>query len=353
MNLTINISLLALLVIPIIFLMLTTLAFMVSRLTNIKRDLNLSLAFFLIGIFSIINFTCIGEIKILFWGTPYHVASICLVLQVVATMYFSRKQSKTELISISVVGILLLVSFLLNGFVAGQIVFLSFLIYGSWGTYKVYKGNSKFKLRGTMFILLAILLFVGQWFPFFSGIFLFSVVIIIAMLVESQYYFVRVVSMLRNAGINSIIDPLTTLYNKGFLLRKTDQLIKNNSPVEIIFSDIDNFKTLNDTKGHEYGDKILIQVGALLKEELEEKGYACRFGGEELVGIVIKGDGVKIAEQLRKRVEAQTGVTLSIGVASTNDIIGEVNSAALIKRADERMYIAKTSGKNKVVSLTI
>lgn len=111
--------------------------------------------------------------------------------------------------------------------------------------------------------------------------------------------------------MNSIKDPLTNLYNKGFLFRKTEQLIKQ-QPISIIFIDIDNFKTLNDTKGHDYGDQVLCQVGMVLKEVLENKGYFCRFGGEEMVGILIDGNAIKVAEQYRK-------------------------AAALIKKADERM----------------
>lgn len=76
------------------------------------------------------------------------------------------------------------------------------------------------------------------------------------MLIETRYYFVRVAKLMRNAGMNSIKDPLTNLYNKGFLFRKTEQLIKQ-QPISIIFIDIDNFKTLNDTKGHDYGDQVL------------------------------------------------------------------------------------------------
>lgn len=351
MNLLINISLLPLLFIPIIFIMLATLAYMVSRTTNIKKHLHLSLSFIALSIFSFIIYSSIQEPKLIFWGIPFHIASICLILQIVAMIYFTKKFTKKELVPLIIVAILLILSLSFDMFFAGLIVFGGFLVYGIWLIYRSVKLYENSLLRGVVFIALGIFHFIGQWFPFQSGIFLYSILIIFAMLVESGYYFHRVVNMLRAAGLNSIKDPLTKLFNKGFLMRKVEQLLKRQN-IDIIFIDIDNFKQLNDTKGHDYGDKVLCKVGAALKDELADKGFACRYGGEEMCGIVMEGDAEKIAEAFRKNVEKSALVTVSVGVASSSEIVEEEGKAmAVIKKADERMYVAKTSGKNQVVSI--
>jgi|GEM_PF-2409132 len=351
MKIQLELSLIPFLFIPIIFVMLALLAFMVSKTTNIKKDLHLSFAFSALAILSTSLYPFLSETKIMFWGTPYHLASFLLVFLIAASTFLVKNDTKKDKIAITILTVGLLIAMPIDPMFSGIIVFILFLLFGIWGTYTNFKFHGEYQVRSILFVLLALFNLFGQWFPFYSGIFLYSVTIIFAMLIEARYYFARVAKLMRNAGINSIKDPLTNLYNKGFLFRKTEQLIKQ-QPVSIIFSDIDNFKMLNDTKGHDYGDQVLCKVGMILKEVLESRGYACRFGGEEMVGILVDGDDIKVAEQYRKAVEERVGVTLSIGVASSIDLSDEDNkAAALIKKADERMYKAKKSGKNNVVSI--
>lgn len=331
--------------------MLALLAFMVSKTTNIKKDLHLSISFAVLALLSTSVYPFLSETKVMFWGTPYHLASLFLVFQIAASNFLVKNDTKKDKIAVAILAVLLLITMPIDPMFSGIIVFILYLLFGIWGTYTNFKFHGEYQVRSILFVLLALFNLLGQWFPFYSGIFLYSVTIIFAMLIEARYYFARVAKLMRNAGINSIKDPLTNLYNKGFLFRKTEQLIKQ-QPVSIIFSDIDNFKMLNDTKGHDYGDQVLCKVGMILKEVLESRGYACRFGGEEMVGILVDGDTIKVAEQYRKAVEERVGVTLSIGVASSIDLSDEDNkAAALIKKADERMYKAKKSGKNNVVSI--
>jgi diguanylate cyclase (GGDEF)-like protein len=115
-----------------------------------------------------------------------------------------------------------------------------------------------------------------------------------------------------------------------------------------LFSDIDNFKKLNDTKGHQMGDNVLKQVAAIMKEESEDFGIAGRYGGEEIV-VMITDPSINMesfAERVRQRVEEETLVTVSLGYSKYDR---GVTVEQLIKQADEAMYKAKTSGKNKVV----
>ncbi|MEX3624899.1 GGDEF domain-containing protein [Viridibacillus arvi] len=350
MILKIDIGLLPLLFIPISQVMLSLLAYMIYQKTNIKRDLYISLSFGGIGLCSLLLYSFIGKTNIPFWSSLYQYACIIVVFQMVVMTYFSKSLSKSSFTPILILSGILLSTLFIDVFFAGQVVCLSFLSYGVWVLYRAYRGASEYVSRGITMILLSLFLFIGQWFPFYSGIFIFSLLIVVAMLIETHYYYTRVVNMLRSAGINSMMDPLTNLYNKGFLLRKTEKLI-NEQTIDIIFCDIDNFKNLNDTKGHEYGDKVLIEVGAVLKRELQYKGFVCRFGGEEIVGIVIEGNSRDIGEKFRKCVESEVGVTISVGIASSREIlVTEKKGTALIKKADERMYVAKKTGKNRVVS---
>jgi diguanylate cyclase (GGDEF)-like protein len=146
----------------------------------------------------------------------------------------------------------------------------------------------------------------------------------------------------------SITDGLTRLYNRKFFDRRVAQYVQRGYPVSVLFSDIDNFKKLNDTKGHQTGDEILKQVAEILRQESEECGIAGRYGGEEMV-VLVTDPAVKMdqfAERIRSRIESETIVTASIGYSRSK---GNVTADELVRQADEAMYKAKTSGKNKVV----
>ena len=149
----------------------------------------------------------------------------------------------------------------------------------------------------------------------------------------------------------SILDGLTGLYNRRHFQVKAEKMLRQSTPVAIIFCDIDNFKKLNDTKGHLHADIILKQVADIIKEETAEIGISGRYGGEELLACisVAANKGRRIAESIRSRVELESGVTVSIGysVAKQPCPVHE-----LVKQADEAMYASKTTGKNKVSSFS-
>lgn len=121
--------------------------------------------------------------------------------------------------------------------------------------------------------------------------------------------------------------------------------------VSIIFTDIDNFKKLNDTQGHDKGDEAIKAVSNILREETEEVGICGRLGGEEMVVLVTdpEADVPELAEAIRSRIESEAGVTVSVGVSRYRK---GVTAEALVKQADEAMYQAKTAGKNRVVKYT-
>jgi len=145
---------------------------------------------------------------------------------------------------------------------------------------------------------------------------------------------------------SSIVDGLTGLYVRRYFQNKLTSMIERKQ-VAIIFCDIDNFKRLNDTQGHQVADTALQQVAAILKEEVSPFGIAGRYGGEELLGgiTIDRIKPMKVAERIRSRIEQETIVTVSIGLSTTKEA-DDLN--LLIKQSDEAMYYSKATGKNKV-----
>ena len=166
------------------------------------------------------------------------------------------------------------------------------------------------------------------------------------------------------AELPPIRDSLTQLYNQRFtrshLEYEVDRHYRYRAVLSIVFFDIDNFKAVNDTYGHQVGDTVLQEIGGAVRETIRRADIAGRYGGEEFLILgpqtTMQG-GVVLAERLRKAVSLlsipvqgeELKVTISIGVASSNP--NKPDSAEeLFRRADEALYVSKNSGKNKVTS---
>ena len=160
--------------------------------------------------------------------------------------------------------------------------------------------------------------------------------------------FDRIVELMQASFMTAITDGLTGLYNRKYILNAISRYLQSGYSVSAMFSDIDNFKKLNDTHGHQAGDDALRAVAGIIREECEEIGIAGRFGGEEIVAVLFdhSADISAFAEKVRSRVERETGVTVSIGTAKSRK---GMTADELVAQADKAMYIAKTTGKNKVV----
>ncbi|MEK0314512.1 GGDEF domain-containing protein [Cohnella sp. 56] len=163
--------------------------------------------------------------------------------------------------------------------------------------------------------------------------------------------FERVVELLQSAYRSSITDGLTGLYNRRFFTGRLEKTLESAGPggVGAIFCDIDNFKKLNDTQGHQAADSVLKQAAVILMEETEGIGLAGRYGGEELVAYVhaVEGEPAAVAERIRARIAKETVVTASIGYALSRP---GLNAEQLMKHADQAMYLSKHAGKNRVTS---
>lgn len=165
-------------------------------------------------------------------------------------------------------------------------------------------------------------------------------------LLSFHLMFARIINLMLAITKSSVIDPLTKLYNRRYFNQQLDKMAVK-EPVSMIFMDIDDFKALNDTKGHEEGDRVLKEVADITKNIVQAHGIVGRYGGEEIVAAVKEDRQEELAERIRQTIEEKTGVTVSIGVSSLRE---GMSVRDLVVSADENMYQAKTTGKNKVVS---
>ncbi|MDP3696008.1 MAG: GGDEF domain-containing protein, partial [Desulfocapsaceae bacterium] len=161
-------------------------------------------------------------------------------------------------------------------------------------------------------------------------------------------------------------DPMTDLYNRRFLETYTDTLVasttRRGSRVGVLMCDMDFFKQVNDTYGHETGDVVLIKTAEVLKSCVRASDMVIRYGGEEFVVLLIdvksSQDVLDLAERIRNAMEltvinVPNGTlkkTLSIGVS---EFPGDTNGFwEAIKFADVALYRAKNEGRNRVVRFT-
>lgn len=164
-------------------------------------------------------------------------------------------------------------------------------------------------------------------------------------------------------------DPLTGLGNRRAFQDAMEQDIalfrRHGDPASLLVLDLDNFKAINDTWGHDTGDRILKAFASLLRQHCRDTDTTCRMGGEEFAVFLRRcdtADARKTAEKLRATIEAmevptddgrqQLRVTVSIGVASLSLEAGVTSSKALCRAADQAMYASKRRGRNRVTAYT-
>jgi diguanylate cyclase (GGDEF)-like protein len=167
-----------------------------------------------------------------------------------------------------------------------------------------------------------------------------------------------------NLGSAAHTDPLTKIYNKGYLLEALEAEFKRakalHTDFSLIFFDLDHFKKVNDTYGHDAGDYVLKEITSLIKSShLRPKDIFARYGGEEFV-VLLANTNAKVASEIAERIRAaveshafvyegkRLPVTSSLGVT---ELRADMESAqTLLKTADKALYAAKSNGRNKVVT---
>ena len=160
----------------------------------------------------------------------------------------------------------------------------------------------------------------------------------------------------------SVTDDLTQLYNSRYLSqvlrRETKRASRSGRPLSLLFIDLDGFKSINDTHGHLYGSRALVEAAGLIRQSARETDVVARFGGDEFA-LILPDTGSEgaaaVGERIRERVDAHgflqgdgldIHLTVSVGVATLPDVAA--STEGLIQAADEAMYHVKEHGKNGI-----
>ncbi len=196
--------------------------------------------------------------------------------------------------------------------------------------------------------------------------------------VKETFYFNIIISLLLTVAITLIVlvyvrnihvrlnqladnDPLTGLPNRRFFNRSLEHALllkkRNNTNLSVLFLDLDNFKKINDTKGHDVGDKVLKRIAKILNITIRATDFTSRWGGEEFIVLMLDSDidgAISSAAKLCKAIEQDKSlvslvdhkVTASLGVT---EVKNDDNIDAILKRVDNALYKAKDSGKNQYI----
>lgn len=163
----------------------------------------------------------------------------------------------------------------------------------------------------------------------------------------------------------AVTDPLTSLYNRRYMESHVGTLVERSASrgksLSVLILDIDYFKSINDSYGHDAGDDVLREFAERLKASIRGIDLACRYGGEEFVVVMPDTDlgvAATVAERIRRRIAGEPfpinrgarsiEVTISIGIAAR--VSPDDTAQMILKRADDALYRAKRDGRNRVVA---
>jgi diguanylate cyclase (GGDEF)-like protein len=173
--------------------------------------------------------------------------------------------------------------------------------------------------------------------------------------------------LLKRADSLAVTDDLTHLYNSRYLnqvlRRETKRASRSGRPLSLLFIDLDGFKAVNDTHGHMFGSRALVEAAAVIRQSARETDVVSRFGGDEFALVLpdTGGEGAfAVGERIRERIAAHRflvgdgldiHLTGSIGVATLPDVAASADE--LMQAADKAMYAVKESGKNGIQAAVV
>lgn len=178
---------------------------------------------------------------------------------------------------------------------------------------------------------------------------------------------VRDIKRIATLEMESLTDPLMGIYNRRYLEQRLQEEMARSKryhrPLSVLLIDIDHFKRVNDAFGHQVGDQVLRCIGQFLRENIRESDLAARYGGEEVVILLmdtLESRAIQIAERMRQAIEAKSmcapagpieelnlKCTVSIGLATLTSQITQ--GGQLLRLADMALYQAKQAGRNRTV----
>ncbi|MFH1728000.1 MAG: GGDEF domain-containing protein [Pseudomonadota bacterium] len=183
-----------------------------------------------------------------------------------------------------------------------------------------------------------------------------------AAIIKFSYQDMLEESFQKNLYQSATKDALTEIYNKKFFIdaitKELSYSLRSDFPLSLIIFDIDHFKRINDTWGHQAGDHVLKKLARLIQEQIRKEDVFCRYGGEEFT-LILKGKNAEhailTAERLRKIVDAhkfsfedkEIPLTISLGIATLTKEDKFPTPDDMIKEADKFLYQAKEAGRNR------
>lgn len=164
----------------------------------------------------------------------------------------------------------------------------------------------------------------------------------------------------KTAGLDSLLGILNRKALMHAMEKEFSRAKRYKHPTAILFIDFDHFKAINDTHGHQFGDRVLQTATKMIRQTIREPDILARYGGEELVVVLVecgREDALKTAERIRRaiagnviqkrRTSTMAQVTVSIGVHFPNP--ERRRPATAMRYADKALYAAKKAGRNRVV----
>ncbi len=201
-----------------------------------------------------------------------------------------------------------------------------------------------------------------KYFYYFNTMVMFAMLFFFSILFALEIRYMQKRMEQENLALEELamFDPLTHLLNRrsmsDALHQAVNEAVSDRRPFCLIMADIDDFKKINDTYGHDCGDEVLIAIANIISNNVRENDHVCRWGGEEIL-ILLQADletAKRVAERVREEIAGRKkwykgsdfGVTITLGISEYQD---GLNIRSLIDLADKNLYIGKKNGKNQVV----